>query len=307
MSAIQPFFPRDLEREIFETAGRLHRGHLPTLLRVAQRVQVWLRPLLYRVVRPKTMAQSVALIHAMQSEPEFLRGAIQRVCLDSDTGKLLSDEQYRDLLALCTRVNDLVLVSSPNSTLPRLAEMQNLKRLTCSVQQLFGNIGAIEFGHLGLSTITHLEMTDSFFDLAGEKEPEDDLLSGVVHMPSLSHLACFTEPGEHISWSRVRRLLDILPRLKIFAFVWPHSHIRFHLKDLETAGVLDIRFMAATFSDDIDIWLDWEQSAYDSALDYWDRGEIFLERKKKGEVKATRYWMDDWVDSLQDAQPEERL
>ncbi|KAJ7921028.1 hypothetical protein B0H13DRAFT_2318784 [Mycena leptocephala] len=47
---IDPRFPRELERIIFEIAAHAHTTSIPTLLLAAVRVKDWLEPLLYRVV-----------------------------------------------------------------------------------------------------------------------------------------------------------------------------------------------------------------------------------------------------------------
>ncbi|KAJ7928326.1 hypothetical protein B0H13DRAFT_2311607 [Mycena leptocephala] len=48
-----PAFPPDLEREIFGTTALMYPGEMPTLLRVARRVLIWIEPLLYRVTKQR--------------------------------------------------------------------------------------------------------------------------------------------------------------------------------------------------------------------------------------------------------------
>jgi hypothetical protein len=38
---IEPTFPPEIEREIFEAMAFMHPGEIPTLLRVARRVLIW--------------------------------------------------------------------------------------------------------------------------------------------------------------------------------------------------------------------------------------------------------------------------
>ncbi|KAJ7662194.1 hypothetical protein DFH06DRAFT_1471757 [Mycena polygramma] len=45
-----PFLPPDLEREIFDVVASEGMKSIPPLLRVAQRVKLWMEPLLYRVI-----------------------------------------------------------------------------------------------------------------------------------------------------------------------------------------------------------------------------------------------------------------
>ncbi|KAJ7069411.1 hypothetical protein C8F01DRAFT_1112536 [Mycena amicta] len=136
MSLIGPVFLPELEREIFEITGWLHRTRIPTLLRVARRVYIWLRPVLYRVLRLSNRSLS-ALIPAMEREPNFLRDVVRFICWDRDN--VLTTEQTRLLLTICSGVEDLVLEHSyhePNRlglALSRLvAEYENLRRFTSS-------------------------------------------------------------------------------------------------------------------------------------------------------------------------------
>ncbi|KAF8647849.1 hypothetical protein AX16_006517 [Volvariella volvacea WC 439] len=47
---LEPWFPPEIEREIFELAAMSNLRYAPTLVRVARRVRVWIEPMLYRVI-----------------------------------------------------------------------------------------------------------------------------------------------------------------------------------------------------------------------------------------------------------------
>nr|GAT58512.1 predicted protein [Mycena chlorophos] len=80
-----------------------------------------------------------------------------------------------------------------------------------------------------------------------------------------------------------------MPKLKMLVALYSAYNGAVSASEMEevNAGTIrDVRFMAGTFPDDGDSYLDWEQSATCAAKDYWTRREIFLERKKRGQVAA---------------------
>ncbi|KAJ7069416.1 hypothetical protein C8F01DRAFT_1226773 [Mycena amicta] len=282
-------FPPELERDIFETVGRLHPKSIPTLLCVARRVHIWLKPLLYQVIHlSNSQPEKVAgIVHAMQFEPEFLRETARFLCLDYDFR-----ETTNQLLKLCSRrVVDLVLVNNyRNHDITVLADMTNLRRLTIfTLQELCTVIDS----HPGIfPRLTHIELSGSF---AASTPANKEFTRTLVHLPALTHLCCANPHS--ISWSRVQDILDAMPRLIILALVYSRSSAQENFEPVNAASITDTRFVAGTYVDDTvaDGWLEWEESARGVALDYWDRAEIFLQRKKKGEVEGKRFWVDDWL------------
>ncbi|KAJ7055004.1 hypothetical protein C8F01DRAFT_1160654 [Mycena amicta] len=296
-------FPRELEREIFEIAGRLHPKSLPTLFRVARRVHIWLKPLLYQVMRLSTsdLEQVPGLVDMMQSEPEFLRGAVRFLCLqEPDRQK----ERINQLLKICSRGVDLVLLSgSLNYDLSALADMTNLRRLT--IYTLPALCDVID-SHPGIfPQLTHIELSGSFGASTAENSKQNaETTRTLARLPALTHLSCASP--HPISWTRVQQILDAMPRLLILALIYSPSGAQENFDHVNEGSVTDTRFVAGIFPDDGDNgWLEWEESARGTALDYWDRAEIFLRRKKKGEVEVKRFWVDDWLygDGLHDSVP----
>ncbi|KAJ7069418.1 hypothetical protein C8F01DRAFT_1245626 [Mycena amicta] len=284
MATIDPVLPRELERYIFEIAGQLYPTQIPLLLCVARRVHSWLKPLLFRVLRVSArMLAPLPLV--MQSEPDFLRASVRYLCVDMDADEMMTAEQLDQLLAMCTLVIDLALVQyrfAPRS-LPFLTKMQNLRRLSCSLERLFGDIDAIDSTHAIWSTITHLELMDHITRLNEDEQPR--FWSTVGQIPLLTHLSCGNP--SRLLWTSIQKLLEATPRLKMFVLVWSRYLVRQQFQYVNGTDVRDIRFMAGSYEHgDENMWLEWEQSATGVALDYWDRGEVFLERKKKGEVEA---------------------
>ncbi|KAJ7633578.1 hypothetical protein DFH06DRAFT_1222301 [Mycena polygramma] len=87
---LEPLLPVELEREIFEWAALLHPRSIPTFLRVARRFQIWLEPLLYRVICvdiPRLTYRDLftpgipSLLNAIKSKPAGLFGAVRHLFL----------------------------------------------------------------------------------------------------------------------------------------------------------------------------------------------------------------------------------
>ncbi|KAJ7436802.1 hypothetical protein B0H11DRAFT_2109245 [Mycena galericulata] len=137
-SARVPSLPLEMEREIFETAALVHPGEIPTLLRVAHRVLVWIEPFLYKVIPASTHS-----LTAIKSKPpRFLHNAVRHLLLDFTA--TWSSEEGRDILKLCTGVVNFAVVAhlSKPVLLPILADM-HVWRLSVCLEDLFGLILSI--------------------------------------------------------------------------------------------------------------------------------------------------------------------
>ncbi|KAJ7458773.1 hypothetical protein B0H11DRAFT_2199360 [Mycena galericulata] len=159
-TARDPSFPVDLEREIFESAALMHPSEIPTLLRVARRVLIWIEPFLYKTIRAST--HSVIAIKAKPAP--FLHNTVRHLMLDY-TDKPWSQEEARDVLKLCTGVIDFAVDSyfMRPSLLPILADM-HIERLSASLEELFGDVPSIDLHHQLFTFVTHLDIFDVFVD-----------------------------------------------------------------------------------------------------------------------------------------------
>ncbi|KAJ7069413.1 hypothetical protein C8F01DRAFT_1112539 [Mycena amicta] len=292
MASTDLVLPRELEREIFEIAGRLHPKFIPTLFRVARRVHIWLKPLLYQVMRlsSSVLDEGPGLVDMMQSEPEFLRGAVRFLCFHDSLD--VHKEKMDELLKLCSRTVDLVLITGfLHYDLSALADMTNLRRLTIYT---LPELCTVIDSHPGIfPRLTHIELSGSFAGPDSEEENAETTRT-LALIPTITHLSCAS--AHLISWTRVQQILDAMPRLIILALIYSPYSAQDKFEHVNEGSVTDTRFVAGTFPEDGDDgWLEWEESARGVALDYWDRAEIFLRRKKKGEVEAKRFWVDDWL------------
>ncbi|KAJ7478691.1 hypothetical protein B0H11DRAFT_1281445 [Mycena galericulata] len=93
--SLTPKLPPELERYIFELGALADRRGIPSLLRVAHRVHVWLEPLLYN---------ALVLNYSQRRHltPAFLAPRVQHLNL---TGPM-PPSQLRALLAACTRTTN---------------------------------------------------------------------------------------------------------------------------------------------------------------------------------------------------------
>ncbi|KAJ7891785.1 hypothetical protein B0H13DRAFT_2039010 [Mycena leptocephala] len=146
-----PVLPPELEREVFETTALTYPGKIPTLLRVARRVE----RLLYRVIR-----------------------AVRHLWLNC----LPVQEDARRILEVCSGIVDLVIpenLADP-SLLPILAKMP-LQRLSPYLRDWFD--GPIDPNHRLFASITHLDVLDFDWEYLMQT------LLQIPALPALTHLA----------------------------------------------------------------------------------------------------------------------
>ncbi|KAJ6529829.1 hypothetical protein B0H19DRAFT_1274215 [Mycena capillaripes] len=270
-NANRPSLPPELEREIFETTAVMHPREIPTLLRVARRVLIWIEPLLYRVIRLSKF--NVDLMSLLKSKPAaFLQNAVRHLCFDSygDAG------QAKGILELCTGVVDLALEMAPANPilLPILATM-SLRRLSTFLHDLFGD--DINLGHPTFAFLTHLDLLD-----------DDDnhlalILPHIPSLPALTHLAL----DYKVPRNTVQTLLEKCPRLALLACLW-HWHMVAGYHAAQTPHVYDVRFVIGRCRELY--WADWEDCAR-GRTHLWSLGEDFVARKRSGDIEKTCYWL----------------
>ncbi|KAK7062466.1 hypothetical protein R3P38DRAFT_3167467 [Favolaschia claudopus] len=123
-----PVFPVELEREIFEHTALMFPHSIPSLLRVARHVYIWIEPLLYRVIRVGEHPGAIsALLNAAKAEN--LHNSSTKRCITSLSKR-------RD---------------APS------------RRLAGNFRGLFGGI---DFTQPIYSSLTHLDIFDGGWDLS---------------------------------------------------------------------------------------------------------------------------------------------
>ncbi|KAJ7089493.1 hypothetical protein C8R43DRAFT_1050599 [Mycena crocata] len=278
-----PFLPVDLEREIFEMAARSRPCSIPTLMLVASRVKAWVEPLLYRTIfifhKYDLVAAGYPTLHCSGSLPHVIREKSITLLFTSVRNVYLSDvsgEEATWLLSTCLQIENLFMMGFRlEEHLTALAVIQ-LKRLCCSLAEIFPSISKIDFTHRLFAHLTHLW----HFAHVGKTE----LWSGLALVPHFTHLA-FSNPG-------------FLPLYLGFLDVCKSLQVLVHLKlgggSYETGGVTILqlaenhRFVSMNC---MDYRPDWLIGAH-TGIDFWSKAEDFVARRKAGQVPAGQYKLD---------------
>ncbi|KAJ6551285.1 hypothetical protein B0H19DRAFT_1157107 [Mycena capillaripes] len=276
----EPVFPLDLEREIFETTAVLYPATIPTLLRVARRVLIWIEPLLYRTIRLDRSWIAQGIAQAMQLKPaSFFRKSVRHLYI-SPQARWSAVKVY-ELLRLCSRLVSLFVVGhlSDPTLLPILEGKAQVRRWGGCLGNLFGSSPAIDLNHSFFRTITHL---DVFEALNGRNN--DQLCLGLTELPALTHLCLNNDASPSI----VQRLLEQCLHLKILLNLWHQLYAISAQKIAASPSVTDARFVVAVWAD---YWSDWERWAR-GGTDIWAAADAFVARKRGGEIEASCYWLE---------------
>ncbi|KAF8201877.1 hypothetical protein K438DRAFT_1965329 [Mycena galopus ATCC 62051] len=265
----EPRLPVELERHIFEIAAHLHSKSIPKLLLVAQRVKIWVTPILYRVVVVYSYLLPGHLsfdfphfISAIQSQP--ISEHIRNLFISHDVRAPPSPEDLVHALASCSAVQNLALLySAEPDHLPLLSAMP-LCRLCISLKDVFPRTD-IDFFHSIFSHLTHLELRDH---LEGATWAQ---WKGLALIPNLTHLACWMERSIAI----LEGALAACPRLQVLVYLyWGGAGIGLELL------AHDIRFLCILAPNSV---ADWQIGA-SGGDDFWVRAETFIAQRNSGEV-----------------------
>ncbi|KAF7299797.1 hypothetical protein HMN09_00985800 [Mycena chlorophos] len=310
-----PRFAPEIERSIFQFAALADFARIPLLQLVARRVNIWLKPLLYRVLCVSKRGTPSQLPSLITSEAPFLAKSVHYLYLDTTTDLWLSPTQVEALLAACTGVTTLVLRNDELSPtyLPLLADMPHLRRLAVSLSTLFRiALHRIDPGHEIFVNITHLEIRD-------EIQQQGAMRYGVVNalsrLPALTHLAVLKPVPVNLD-GLLQSLLLRMERLEVLVVLWPPNDtgriFRNEFRDVDGLGPMvgSVILVVGWYSDDESLKTvegrsheraqrleveSWKRAAKGEEEDYWMRAEKFVGAKRRGEIPARRYWMDKWV------------
>ncbi|KAJ7052085.1 hypothetical protein C8F01DRAFT_1376427 [Mycena amicta] len=311
-----PRLPRELEREILYTTALLHPSTIPTLLRVARRVQIWVEPLLYRTLRIGKRPSYVSQLNAASiKSPEFLARAVR--CL-----VLYAPHEYnaaRGILSLCTGVTGLAVNRGP-LTVNRGPFVHNLLPVLSAlpIQRFAGFLSDIMdasvteepsseeiAAHPLLRCLTHIDLFDSLDPLDGLS-----IIGILPSLPSLTHLAIaqydqllhhidticslpflaylgIHSPGGPLDmmreWSepilktcRSLRILAVLTNDERNSRLGRHAEVPEHFRDP--------RFVLC-------LWCSWCEGVEDGP-NHWTIAEDFVARKQRGEVDENVFWAE---------------
>ncbi|KAJ7659572.1 hypothetical protein DFH06DRAFT_1402547 [Mycena polygramma] len=179
--SVDPRFPPELERSIFEIAAVLSRPKtILKLMRIAWRVKAWLEPLLYRIVAVSDSNPHGAPIFAadiigrlIDERPGLLESSVEHLLLYNSrlAGALLSG---------CTRITNLFGQISATH-LAAIAALPRLCRLATG-SDVFRQ-AAVDDVHGAFRNLTHLEL------LSCRPGDSSHLAGDFARIPSLTHIA----------------------------------------------------------------------------------------------------------------------
>ncbi|KAJ7152074.1 hypothetical protein C8R46DRAFT_484114 [Mycena filopes] len=275
MSHREPAFPPELEREIFETTAILHPRAIPSLLRVARRVLVWIEPLLYRVVCVEHGSHSTHLVNALlKKSPGFIQMSVRHLAL---LRSRRTEADAKRILGLCTGAVDLALGGAAISPVdPEVLGRMRLQYLHIK----FGDLRPFDLTLTLFTTVTHL----SIAGLSQADFIQNHTL--FAELPALTHLVLFGD----LPRTPILEVLAQSSRLELILLLWPPPPASDYEYSLACfPSVYDARFVIGRYGD---YFADWVARAKGLPVDdHWSRAADFVARKRRGEIEATRYWM----------------
>ncbi|KAJ7052116.1 hypothetical protein C8F01DRAFT_1376456 [Mycena amicta] len=283
MSSDDERLPRELEQEIFRATALLYPSTIPTLLRVARRVLIWVEPLLYRTLNIRAISNS-QLNAASAKPPTFLARAVRSVVLDGDY-----DMDYNAVgttLSLCTGVTRMAISGGPTAQtlLPVLSAMP-IRRIAGSLFEILGLTADSQpkeiAAHPLLRCLTHIDLFEQLHD------PQvRSLISAISFLPFLTHLGinhCSGLLNTVCEW--IERILKTCQSLRIVAILDydPPGGLSAHEAEIPES-LRDPRLVLCSTGS-------WFEGVLD-APNFWTVAEDFVARKRRGEVDANIFWAD---------------
>ncbi|KAJ7052100.1 hypothetical protein C8F01DRAFT_1376441 [Mycena amicta] len=300
----EPRLPRELEREIFYTSALLHPSTIPTLLRVARRVLIWVEPLLYRTLQFSNHPYDVSRLNAASTKPpEFLARTVRCVVLYAGPTYARDYEAADGTLSMCTGVTGLALAGGISvqhlvrvlSTMPiqrfagYLSQIMDVTKesppeaiaaqplLRCLTRlNLFDSVDTRN----GLAILRVLPSLPFLTHLVVQRGPEVvSHIDSISSLPFLTHLGIYRPVGSIIT---ICQWLE--PTLK----TWQSLRILAVLNYVDDRDVpesfRDPRFILCSCPSWIDDLLD--------GPNFWTVAEDFVARKRRGEVDASVFRAD---------------
>lgn len=270
---LDPVFPPELEREIFEHAATLYPNVILNLLVVAR-----VRPMLYRTIMVKPGAPPLAafmrIIDAMPASSSFFRDSVHNLFVHQ-TPWLAAELQT--ILATCPGITNLAMMSTTPAVLPLLAS-KRLTRLALSLAQLFGSGPGGLLPHLAHPIFAHTTHLGLFDYVQNEAA-----WGAFARLPALTHLCLHS----FVHRAQLRSVLTKCPRLQVLVNMHTNTEPEWGLADI--CGRLklgdDPRFVLIALDQSVNAYArDWETGRR-GEKDFWFLADAFVEKKRRGEIK----------------------
>ncbi|KAJ7263937.1 hypothetical protein C8J57DRAFT_1626513 [Mycena rebaudengoi] len=261
----EPSFPPELERHIFELAAVSHRTIIPTLLRVARRVLVWIEPLLY--------------------EPAgFFHDSVRHILFER-----AYDWANQDINALLQRCTGLVGFATAYTHCtpdirPMLAQLQ-VKYLTLELTYLFRDL-PVDLRHPLFNSVTHLDLFDA------RNEFNNKIYRQLPLLPALTHLCLKSE----LPRSLPLRILKGCSNLRVLVNAREQLEDPAHRAQLvefeRNPPVADARFVVAFVIMSFNrFWTDLDIIGR-GVRPLWAHADELIAKKSRGEIEASCFWLD---------------
>ncbi|KAJ7303524.1 hypothetical protein DFH08DRAFT_55270 [Mycena albidolilacea] len=273
-----PFFPPELEQEIFETAAYLYPETTSSLVLISRRVYEWIDGIKYSAVTPKGAQWSCSVRHflrAIQSDSKpasFFHRHVRHVFVNA---LLIDGSDIQQILSTCSGIQNLMILPShkhPESIIPSIAALK-LRRLSIHWVFILRDMNPRQPMFI---LLTHFGM----FELPLVPNGPQSAAAFLAQLPALTHFAGYSSTifGGELS-ALAQEILATCKSLRVFVF-----------RPLRTQGGLkslpsidDIRFvyMDLQYPDFADGWI----AQTRGGTDYWARADAFVERKRHGEIE----------------------
>ncbi|KAJ7605954.1 hypothetical protein DFH06DRAFT_254313 [Mycena polygramma] len=269
------FLPPELEREIVESAANVHPETVPNLFLVSRRFHDWVERIRYRTVTPDgelSTYRLFALQRAIRSHAKpasFFRDRVRHLFVRD-----LSVDELEEIFLVCDGVQSLTIGwPTPPRPIPGLTATRPRRLNVILDDLLFVYMGMPlpPLPHPMFTLVTHLNMFDHRLDKA-------EILNHLTLFPVLSHLA---------TWYDTTSPTDLLARhTKLEALIYSSGLFTMQERSSEDSRVVYMNVYK-------DYMQDWIGGTL-GGLDFWARADIFIAKKRRGEIQPTsRCWIEE--------------
>ncbi|KAJ6482717.1 hypothetical protein C8R45DRAFT_1150300 [Mycena sanguinolenta] len=287
-----PFFPPELEQEIFQMAAYFHPAARYNLSLVCWRVYDWIDGMQYTTVMSHDAGGSYPAhillrdIHSDSKSPSFFQSRVQNLYLawgrlgDSGVwGK--NTDALRQVLSACSGVQNLVLLllnsHSLESLLPTLPAIKP-RRLALLREPFFDPRTPIAM----FTSLTHLHILSD--PLSGENQTSR-LPAFLVRLPTLTHFAMGVAFFRNPTTALAKDILEMSITLQVLILVGPADVKPF-------LAIYDPRIVVHQRARQDDFVRGWVAETR-GGIDFWARAEAFVAKKRRGEIQPTsRCWIE---------------
>nr|GAT57085.1 predicted protein [Mycena chlorophos] len=285
MADPSPRLPPELEQEIFELASTAHPETVPTLIRVARRVQEWTEPFLYRTLRVRDSTRLSAFIAALHTKPaSFLARGLRHVLFESVPE--CTNELCLEIIAKCPHITSVGTTNTfcGPAAFDGLASLRHLRRMAvslCEIMPWDDTADDFEWERLcvdparaspALARITHLSLHDNM------DQTHHLVLDALPCMPCLTHLRLKLR-GLPADTAR-SMLSSRRPRLEVLLLTMGYRSDA----SIKTFPVDDIRLVCGLAHDSYDeFWDEWTKSSLGED-DMWTVAEELVDRRRQSQL-----------------------